>query len=109
MTDREDANEITVRDAASALRRHPETIRRWVWTGRVAARRQGNRLLLSRADLATVAAGGAEYDRLGLKEWADRLAQLREDRGQLARSASAADLVIGDREARSIAGERDGR
>jgi hypothetical protein len=109
MSDREDPEEISVRDAARVLHRHPETIRRWVWTGRVAARRQGNRLLLDRAQLATVAAAGARRAPMGLKQWADDLGQLRHDRGEVARLASAADLVIGDREARSHAGDRDGR
>lgn len=109
MADREDAREISVRDAARVLQRHPETIRRWVWTGRVAARRQGNRLLLDRDQLATVAAGGAGHARTGLKEWADGVGQLRHNRGEVASLASAADLVIGDREARSHTGDSEGR
>jgi hypothetical protein len=106
MHDRENADEISVRDAARALQRHPETIRRWVWTGRVAARREGNRLLLDRADLATIAATSDAGDgRMSLKAWADRLARHGPSQGEVARSASAADLVIADREARSLAVE----
>lgn len=109
MTDRDDAHEISVREAARTLQRHPETIRRWVWTGRVTARRQGNRLLLDRAQLAAVAAGGAGGGRPSLKEWAQHLDQRGAGRGATGRRASAADLVIGDRRERSIAGDDDGR
>ncbi len=42
-TDAEDL--LDVRRAAALAGRHPETVRRWVWSGRLAARRQGNRLL----------------------------------------------------------------
>ena len=40
-----DADFVDVRQAAALIGRHPETIRRWVWSGRIAARRRGNRLL----------------------------------------------------------------
>jgi excisionase family DNA binding protein len=100
MPDREDAAEISVLDAARVLGRHPETIRRWVWTGRLAARREGNRLLLDRAQLASIAAE-APGGRVDLKEWTDRLGQREHGRSAGARSGSAADLVIGDRRARS--------
>jgi hypothetical protein len=42
------ADMIDVRCAAALVRRHPETVRRWVWSGRLAAQRQGNRLLMAR-------------------------------------------------------------
>jgi hypothetical protein len=66
-------------------------------------------LLLDRAQLATVAAGRGGRAQIGLKQWADGLGQRRHDRGEVARLAGAADLVIDDREARSHAGDREGR
>jgi excisionase family DNA binding protein len=98
---------ISVRDAARLLGRHPETIRRWVWTGRVRARRHGNRLLLDRAEIdAAAARDGTSRHAMSLADWAKRVRTTHDGRGS---GESAADLVIGDREARSQAGERAGR
>lgn len=60
---------LDVREAANYVDRTPETVRRWVWSGRVSAVRQGNRLLIPRAEL-----DAAVFDRgpgrLSLREWA---------------------------------------
>ncbi|MHB8458577.1 MAG: helix-turn-helix domain-containing protein [Candidatus Limnocylindrales bacterium] len=42
---------LEVRRAAAPVGRHPETVRRWVWSGRLAARCSGHRLLVARADI----------------------------------------------------------
>jgi excisionase family DNA binding protein len=97
---------ISVRDAARLLGRHPETIRRWVWTGRVRARRHGNRLLLDRAEIDAAAVRDGVSQRMTLADWAKHMRTTHDGRGS---GESAADLVIGDREARSQAGERAGR
>jgi len=98
---------ISVRDAARLLGRHPETIRRWVWTGRVRARRDGNRLLLDRAEIdAAATRDGTSRHAMSLADWAKRVRTTHGGRGG---GESAADLVIGDREARSQAGERASR
>lgn len=87
---------VDVREAAQLLRRTPETIRRWVWSGRLAATKRGNRLLINRADL--VAASGDRSApgaaRLSLVQWADEVAKVN-PRGRKGRSA--ADLVLQDR------------
>ncbi len=79
---------LDVREAADYVARTPETVRRWVWSGRLPARRQGNRLLVARRDLdALLQAPRAET--LSLREWA---AQLPRGTGR-----SAADVVLADR------------
>ena len=42
---------VDVREAARLTGRTPETIRRWVWSGRVSATKTGNKLFLPRADI----------------------------------------------------------
>jgi excisionase family DNA binding protein len=87
--------QLDVRAAATLTGRHPETIRRWVWSGRLSAHREGNRLLVSRRDLEAVA-GGEASAALGLKTWAERAARARAG----GNGPSAADLVIADRASR---------
>jgi excisionase family DNA binding protein len=93
---------VGVREAAELARRTPETIRRWVWSGRIQATKEGNRLLVPKE--AVVALGGREAseastaagERLSLRDWADRV---RADRSGK-QGATAADLVVGDRAGR---------
>jgi len=91
---------IDVRGAAALVGRHPETVRRWVWAGRLAARRQGNRLVVARADVEALAktVGGAT---MTLGAWADLARATWEDSARTGRQGSAADLVIEDRAQRS--------
>jgi hypothetical protein len=42
---------LTVRDVAAEYGRNPETIRRWVWSGRLNAKKIGNQLFIGRKDL----------------------------------------------------------
>lgn len=89
---------IDVRRAAAILRRHPETVRRWVWSGRLVACRQGGRLLLARTDVEALA-----QDReppLTLAEWAAQAGAARAGLGGIA-GASAAELVLEDRARRA--------
>ncbi|HLW46980.1 MAG TPA: helix-turn-helix domain-containing protein [bacterium] len=46
---------ITVRDAARQCHRTTETVRRWIWEGKLPAQKLGNQLFIKRADLARVA------------------------------------------------------
>jgi Helix-turn-helix domain len=91
---------LDVRRAAALAGRHPETIRRWVWSGRIAARLEGNRLLVARTDVEAMA-GTQERVAMSLAAWADRAREAREAAGAKASRRSAADLVIEDRVARS--------
>src|ERR1700730_3379218 len=89
-------DELDIRDAARLTGRSTETIRRWVWAGRVRARKSGKRLLVLRGDLGALA--GTDRKLLSLREWRG-LANAARRRAPLGRSAS--DLVVGDRKERS--------
>ncbi len=91
---------LDVREVARLAHRSQETVRRWVWSGKVRARKDGNRLLIRRDDVARLT--GTDDEAAGeraltLAEWRDGLPQAR----GVTSSGSAADLVIGDRRARS--------
>jgi excisionase family DNA binding protein len=90
---------LEVRRAAVLVNRHPETVRRWVWSGRLPARRSGHRLLVARADLEALVRQDALVPTIA--EWADRAAATRDRSSQTASGRSAADLVIEDRRERS--------
>ena len=93
---------VEVREAARLARRTPETIRRWVWSGRLEANRQGNRLLLRRSDISALAGNGPDPGdepseaSMSLSEWTARARQ----RAVGATETTAADLVWGDRAGR---------
>ena len=89
--------ELTILAAAALIRRSPETVRRWVWTGRLKARRIGKQLLVPRRDVEALAGVGPRT--LTLREWGKLAdAALRRPRGG---GRSAADLVLLDRRERS--------
>lgn len=93
---------LDVREVARLARRTPETVRRWIWSGRLQARRHGNRLLVTRADLDDLMGTRPGDARMTLADWAAQQATVRRS-GALGRSsagASAADLVLADREGR---------
>lgn len=94
---------LDVREVARMARRSPETVRRWVWSGRLTARRQGNRLLVARRDVDNLLREGQSAGpALTLAEWTRLVADHRRDDalGPVTAGASAADLVITDRRAR---------
>lgn len=88
---------ITVREAATLAGRTPETVRRWVWSGRLTAQRDGGRLLLERADVERIARGdtaGISPAPIVLADWA---AMVRSTLGRGRPGGSAADLILADR------------
>jgi excisionase family DNA binding protein len=90
---------IDVREAATLAQRSQETVRRWVWSGRVRARKEGNRLLIRRDDVRRLAGQddkGSIAPSSTLAEWRDELS-----RDSRSGSGTAADLVIDDRRTRS--------
>ena len=91
---------MTVREAAEQVGRAPETIRRWIWSGRLAAQKRGNRLMVARQELQRIAAG-AHFPELS--EWVKAI-DSRSGQKASGRARSAADLVLEDRRSRS-AGE----
>jgi excisionase family DNA binding protein len=99
MAEKSNASDLMdVRRAAALAGCHPETVRRWVWSGRLAARRRGNRLLVARDDVEALAGDKARAV-ISLATWAERAAT--HDDGETPRRRSAADLVIEDRAHRS--------
>ena len=47
-----DEKMITVREAANECGKNPETVRRWIWSGRLPAQKLGNQLFVKKSDLA---------------------------------------------------------
>lgn len=101
--------ELSVREAAQRVGRAEETVRRWIWSKRLPARKVGNsyRVLVRDLDALASTTGVPEQrsrrpslDRPSLAEWLDEVARWRETTG-LPPRASAADLVIEDRAERS--------
>lgn len=89
---------IDVRRAAALIGRHPETIRRWIWAGRLIAVRRGRRLFVASSDVQRLA-GPADL-RLDLWSWRE-LRRRTALSGVPGSSRSAADLVIEDRRVRA--------
>jgi excisionase family DNA binding protein len=100
IAERESEEMVDVRGAARLVGRHPETVRRWVWSGRLHARREGNRLLLRRADVEALAASQGTRP-LTLAQWGARARAVRASGRGKGLGGSAADLVLEDRRARS--------
>jgi excisionase family DNA binding protein len=97
--------EISVREAARRAHRSEETVRRWIWSGRLPARKRGNSYRIDIAHLDRIAvvydpadAGpAAARDELGA--WLDDLDRWKEGLC-VTTGTTAADLVIEDRHAR---------
>lgn len=90
---------VDVQRAARLVGRHPETVRRWVWSGRLAGRREGRRLLVSRSDVEALA--GLDPTSRSLRDWAVEARAVRGGMPPGAAGRSAADLVIEDRQRRT--------
>jgi excisionase family DNA binding protein len=99
------AEEITVREAARRAHRSAETIRRWIWSGRLPAEKRGNVYYVDIAHLERITviyeAGHADGAASAgdLQAW---LGDLDEWKAALSGPAgvSAAELIIEDRHAR---------
>lgn len=90
---------LDVQAAASLASRTPETVRRWVWSGRLPAERQGRRLLVARDDVLRIAGVDVPGGRhVSLVEWA---AELLADDDRTSKAKTASDLVLADRAERS--------
>jgi len=91
---------LDVNQAARRARRSPETIRRWVWSGRLAARRDGRRWLIAEGDLDQLAAPAGGLPPSSLAQWAS-MARDALTESDSPTHGSAADLVLGDRRQRA--------
>lgn len=95
---------LTVREVAARVGRTEETVRRWIWSGRLTASKRGNVLYVDESDLSAVEAarqsdGTPPQDRLTLATWAQRVEAWRQTTPKGA--GKAADLVIEDRASRA--------
>lgn len=102
--------EITVREAAARVRRSTETVRRWIWSGRLPAVKHGNTYYVDvmQLDRVAVELGTAEWHEpapaaLGawlaeVDDWRSALDRVAE--GHRVTATTASDLVLEDRHAR---------
>ncbi len=69
---------ITVREAARECHRTAETVRRWIWEGKLPAQKLGNQLFVRRGDLARFASADREEEKRLRLEVLDRARALNE-------------------------------
>jgi predicted site-specific integrase-resolvase len=67
---------VTVRQAAEQCHRNAETIRRWIWSGKLPAKKLGNQLFVNQEHLSAVCGRNAEYERV--EDWLKQAKALRE-------------------------------
>ena len=92
---------VDIREAARLVRRSPETVRRWVWSGQVRSVKNGNKLFLARADVEHRLGGAGAATTTGpqqrsLRDWAASPESVVAGRP----GVSASDLVLEDRAGR---------
>lgn len=98
---------LTVRDAARRTGRNAETVRRWIWDGKLPARKIGNQLFVEEADLARFAGASRERRRAEALALTARLRELhRSIRARGAPVVSGAELIEQMRAGESV-DERD--
>lgn len=69
---------LTVGEAARLCHRTPETVRRWIWAGKVPAQKLGNQLFVRRSDLPGLADEERERRRAAFAELLARIDANRE-------------------------------
>ena len=104
--------EVTVQEAARRVKRSPETIRRWIWSGRLPATKRGNKYYVDVMRLREVAveiAGTAWHSPepdvgQDMAAWVDKVDRwttgLRAAGNRVGRRNTSSDLVIEDRRER---------
>jgi excisionase family DNA binding protein len=104
---RAEVDELDINAAAAVVGRSAETVRRWVWSGRLPAHKRGNKLLIARSDLDILIGPRRTHRPMSLADW---LAEVEgSDLKKAAAGPSAADLVLEDRQKRSGGGEANAR
>ena len=98
-----ETGELDVIAAAAMAGRSTETVRRWVWSGRLRAHKRGNKLLIAHADLARLLGSRGISSGISLADWMADVESSGLKKG--ARSESAAGLVLEDRRVRSRGGD----
>jgi excisionase family DNA binding protein len=87
---------VDVREAAELAGRTPETIRRWVWSGRLPSVKNGNKWFVRRSDVAGPRRQPAVTRPNSLRDWATSLPDHAGGTGD-----TASDLVLEDRAERA--------
>lgn len=88
---------LTVIEAAQRIGRHPETIRRWIWSGRVRSEKVGGRHMISEGELRRIPSADSAKPALGV--WVKRFHALNDECGLTPRVLpSGAELVRAERE-----------
>ena len=92
-------DEVDVLEAASLTGRSAETIRRWVWSGRLKADKRGNKILIGRSDLEALVGTSGLRSARSLADWLKGLegSGLKDEATEM----SVSDLVLADRLSRS--------
>jgi excisionase family DNA binding protein len=93
-------DELDVAAAASVAGRSAETVRRWVWSGRLRAHKRGNKLLIARSDLDRLLGSIGIVSAMSLADWVAAVESSGLKKGP--RGATAADLVLKERRLRSM-------
>ncbi len=105
---------LTVREVAARVGRTEETVRRWIWSGRLRASKRGNILYVEEADLGETDVPNqrplsADNEKVGprltLTQWVDQVRAWQ--RNTPLGTTSAADLVIEARWADRVGEARD--
>ena len=78
MVIKDKGEKITVRQAAKECGRNPETIRRWIWSGKLAAEKTGNQLFIKKTELDSVCQNKPVSKYRDMTEFIERAAKLRE-------------------------------
>lgn len=91
---------ITVREAAKECGRNEETIRRWIWSGKLPAEKLGNQLFIKITDLAIHTGKNTLLNKLSTDELFKRVAELRTQVSERAGEFDAARLINESRERR---------
>ena len=91
---------IDVLEAARLAGRSAETIRRWIWGGRLPSQREGNRHVVRKDDVFALSST-ADASNTTLADWLKMVGHETGDSSQ-GSAQSAADLVLKDRRLRSM-------
>ncbi len=80
MTSENDKSVISVREAAKECGRNMETVRRWIWAGKLPAEKLGNQLFIKKNDFVSFCRETAvrEYDAKLKPDFLERAKTLRE-------------------------------
>lgn len=97
MAVRADDERLSVREAAQQCGKNAETIRRWIWSGKLPAEKMGNQLFIKKSDLLAFCGKDDEYARV--EDWLRRARVLREKiRKRTGTEFDSAELVRESRE-----------